>query len=221
MVIKTNDETCYFLNNGEKTKRYIDSPNISLIYEEDGESLKINDVKFDARTNVIIGRENGTTYIIDDGYRNSMIRAGYMVYKNYDSMKIMDKVLGNQIHDKLVEYVINALKTYDGNLKKKSSVYNLYADGYHFSIFIWNNIDIVKKNEERKINGLQFYPFDKNMDNYGTVYIAIYCEAIDDVHENKNTVVADDILKHIVLESENIRFVNMEIKQPLYFTIIN
>ncbi len=229
MVLKTKEDNCYFYNNntGEKSVRYIDSPNLSLIYMDGAEEKRIDNVHIDPRTNVIVGKDNSTTFIIDDGYRNSMIRAGYLVYKDYDTCHITDKVEGNIIHENLIEEISQAIIKYDiGNVNSyvensiqgSSESYYIEQDGYEFNITLYDNINIVKINEERKINGLQFYPFDKNMDNFGTIYISIYCRKIGETSV-KNTVIADNILKNIIDNTENIKFVSMDIKQPLYFTI--
>ena len=228
MVLKTNNDTCYFYCNDtkEKSKRFIYSPDLSLIYYNDEGEQKLDNVHIDPRTNVIVAKDNNSTYIIDDGYRNSMIRAGYLVFKDYDQIHINDKVEGNIIHENLIESITTALSSYNGEVLSytenssfgTSEAFYINKDGYKFTITIYDNINIVKINEERKINGLQFYPFDKNMDNYGTVYISIHCIKIDET-ESKNTVVADSILKHIIDNTEDIKYVSMEIKQPLYFTI--
>lgn len=228
MVLKTNNESCYFYNNdtGEKSKRYIDSPNLSFIYLYNGEEKKLDGVHIDPRTNVIIGKDNSSTFIIDDGYRNSMIRAGYLVYRDYDKNHITDKTEGNILHEKILESVSDVLFDYCDNGNNpmvsftdgKSEDFYLKKDGYKFNVTIYDNIEIVKINEERKINGLQFYPFDKNMDNYGTLYITIHCQRYEDT-DVKNTVIADSILKYIIDNTEDIRYISMDIKQPLYFTL--
>ena len=225
MVLRTNNDNCYFYNNetGEKSKRYIDSPDLSIISNFNGEEKKIDGIHIDPRTNVIIGKDENNTYIIDDGYRNSMIRAGYLVYKDYDQTHITDKAEGNVVHEKLLDSISNVLFDYNGNTGAVSTdgkVESFYVkkEGYAFTISIYDNISIVKINEERKINGLQFYPFDKNMDNYGTVYITIHCQRYEET-DVKNTMIADSILQYIIENTTDIKYISMDIKQPLYFTI--
>ena len=232
MVLKTNS-TCYFVCDitHEESIKYIDSPKLSLKYldSKTGEYKTLENVYIDNRTNVIVGKdENGSTYVIDDGYRNSMIRAGYMVYKNYDEIQCTDKAEGNVIHEKLLDYISNAILDYDGDVKvfgytdsapfEYADTYYLEKSGYRFTIKLYNNFQIVKINQDRKINGLQFYPFDKNMDNYGTLYVSIYCQKIKET-DIKNTTISDGILKHIIDSTEDIKFVSMDIKQPLYYSI--
>jgi len=222
MLLKTNDE-CYFYCNSTnmKSKKYIESPELSLIYNDNGIEKKINNVYLDSRTNVIVGKDtNGSTFVIDDGYRNSMIRAGYFVYKNYDEQKIIDRDEGNKIHDNILSIIRYGIEKAFPEIMTKydSDIYELDEDGYRFTIGIYSNIDIVKKNQERKINGLQFYPFDKRMDNYGTLYITIYCQRLEENNKNKNTVIADYILKNIIENTNDIKFVIMDINNPLYYT---
>ena len=121
-----------------------------------------------------------------------------------------------------------AILDYDGDVKvfgytdsapfEYADTYYLEKSGYRFTIKLYNNFQIVKINQDRKINGLQFYPFDKNMDNYGTLYVSIYCQKIKET-DIKNTTISDGILKHIIDSTEDIKFVSMDIKQPLYYSI--
>ena len=56
------------------------------------------------------------------------------------------------------------------------------------------------------------------MDNYGTLYITIYCQRLEENNKNKNTVIADYILKNIIENTNDIKFVIMDINNPLYYT---
>lgn len=238
MILRTNPETCYFYDNitHKKSAIFIDSPKLSLYYiDSDGEENIYNNVYMDSRTNIIIAKdERGTTNIVDDGHRNSMVRSGYLVMNGHDREKIEDRDLGNQIHQELIldtSFAILNLR----HLKDKFEFVCKFNDkfivedsGYKFTIKMYNNIDIVKMNQERKINSLPFYPFDKNMDNYGTVYIAIYCKKIGNSNIKSSTI-ADNILKFIVdnLNTSEEKKINYNIKyvpldpnsNPIYFTI--
>jgi hypothetical protein len=94
---------------------------------------------------------------------------------------------------------------------------------------MYNNIDIVKMNQERKINSLPFYPFSKSMDNYGTIYVAIYCKKMGNTNI-KSTTIADNMLTIIVDKLNTFnekRLFNYDIKyvpldpnsNSIYFTI--
>jgi hypothetical protein len=218
MILKTNKETCYFYCDDVKSDKFIESPNLKLFYN--GEII---DVNLDTRTNVIVGRNNnGTTYVIDDGYRNMLIRAGYIVYKNYDEVQT-DKNDGAKIQDELIYVLYEAInKSYPeaiNNINDLFNGYELEKEGYKFSAYLYHNIDIVKKNQERKINGLQFYPFDKRMDNYGTLYIMVYGQRISDQEPQvKSNILVDNILSNIITNSDDLKFVVMDINNPLYYT---
>ena len=220
MIIKTDLENCYFIYNANKSKKFIESPDtdITLIYINDGVRKEL-EVSLDSRSNLIVAKDDNNMYIVDDGYRNQMIRCGYIVYKDYDTQKVSDKVLGNQIKDLLSDFINKALENYPGIVKSdnKSNIYYLEKDGYRYTIGIYSNFDIVKKNEERKINGLQYYQFDKNMDNFGTSYITIHSLKLDEDSEDFTVSVADDILKNIIANSKDIKFVSMNISNPLYY----
>ena len=222
MILKTNKSDCYFICNDNNTKsdKFIESQNLSLYYN----NKIINNVYIDSRTNNIVGKdEDGITYIIDDGYRNKMIKAGYIVYRNYNSEKIVDKDEGTKIHRKLINDIHQyLLREYIGEIiysaDKYINEYILEKSGYRFTIKLYSNIDIVKKNQEREINGLQFYPFDKRMDNYGTVYITIHSMKISDEGTNiKISTIVDNILENIIKNTNETNFVSMDIINPLYF----
>ena len=224
MILKTSNlDYSYFYDEitGEKYNRFVSSPKLYFYYGLNGQDKVLLDVYLDTKSNIITGKdEYGTNHMIDDGYRNCMIRAGYIVYRNYDEIKISDRNEGKRIHDLLRSIIYKALtNNYPEIIRNVDSTnlsdkYLLSDDNYKYTISIYNNIDIVKKNEERKINGLQFYAFDKRMDNYGTQYITIHCQKLKDTNI-KNS--ADEILKNIIQETEDIKFVAMNIDNPIYF----
>lgn len=222
MILRTNWTNCYFYNSTTDTKsdKFIESPDTSLFYND-----TIIDVNLDTRTNVIVGKDsNGSTYVIDDGYRNMLLRAGYIVYKNYDEIQVTDKNDGPRIHDELISILHEAIRKsfpdLDITIDDLFNGYELEKDGYKFTILLNHNVDIVKKNQERKINGLQFYPFDKRMDNYGTLYIMIYCQKIADQESSakSNIILVDNMLASIITNSDDLKFVVMDIINPLYYT---
>jgi hypothetical protein len=222
MILKTNKTDCYFVCNLTKTQsdKFIESPKLSLYYDH----KFIDNIYIDSRTNNIVGKDmNGTTFIIDDGYRNKMIKAGYIVYKNYDTEKILDRDEGNEVHRYLINNIHQyLLREYIGEIiysaDKYINEYYLEKSGYKFTIKLYSNIDIVKKNQERKINGLQFYPFDKKMDNYGTTYITVHAMKITDEESDvKASSIADDILSNIIKNTNETKYVAMDIINPLYF----
>lgn len=229
IIIKTNPDTCYFYCaiTKKKSTTFIDSPKLQLYYiNNSGAENIMSNIYIDSRTNMIIAKDNnGTPYIIDDGCRNMMIRSGYMVLDNYDNEKIIDKDIGGNIHDGLIseisDGILSTKRNYNVLYKANNNDFIIETDGYKFTIRLYNNIDIVKQNQERKINSLPFYPFDKNMDNYGTIYIAIYCKKIGNT-EIKNTIIADNILKSIVdnIRDISVKYVPLNQKShSIYFSI--
>lgn len=50
---------------------------------------------------------------------------------------------------------------------------------------------IVGRNKDRKISGKQFYPYDKSMDKYNSVYVVAYSNNVtEDTHEIVNRILA-------------------------------
>lgn len=123
-------------------------------------------------------------FIVDDGYQNILIRAGYLILNEYDKERIEDRDEGIKIRSKLLENVDKAIGEIDLEipdiitLDKSPRYLDYFFDtyGYSYTIFIDTNNNIVDKNIQRKADSLPFYPFLKNMDKYGTLYISIFCQ---------------------------------------------
>jgi hypothetical protein len=150
-----------------------------------------------------------------------MIKCGYIIYKNYDQEKISDKEIGNQIHETLLSNVFNVIENeypdFEKSTNRYSTKYIITREGYKITIGLYSNIDIVKKNQQRKINGLQFYPFDKKMDNYGTIYSTIHCQKISEETNININSFTDNILITIIKNTEDTKFKTMDIVSSLYF----
>ena len=156
----------------------------------------------------IIVQYNNDRFIIDDGYQNTLIKCGYIVYKEYDYKKIKNKSTGDEIRDMIIESIrallpeisekynkpdtcIESTLKYNGN----ESILILGNEEDHFTYMIkFNTVNfIVNKNHIRKDNDLPFYPFDKSMDKYGTIYVSVFAQ--------KNFKVVNDPDKYTLPES--------------------
>ena len=150
----------------------------------------------------VIVQYGNDRFILDDGYQNTLIKAGYLVYKNYDVENEMDVSKGKEIQDKILSDIKKALsevaKTRNGNIETVSDTeIELHIDEEKYSMII--NIDtisgIVIKNKHRKDNSLPFYAFDKRIDKYGSLYLSIFSQ-----NKVKELVPTNNIANSITLE---------------------
>ena len=51
----------------------------------------------------IVVQQGKDKLIIDDGFRDVLVKAGYIVYKNYDEIMLEDANTGAQIRDQVIE----------------------------------------------------------------------------------------------------------------------
>jgi hypothetical protein len=178
---------------------------------------------------------DGIKYIVDDGYRNSLARAGYIVFQNYDNEKEYNYNNGQALNEKIFDDIREASAVIEKEISEDSSKFTSFSyrsagsqysavlsDGiYKYTVDIVTNSDIVAKNRKRKINNLSFYPFEKNMDRYGTVYMAIYCEKIFSIVDEHVVPkyykynVCDDIVKLYINHLHEYHYDQMEITRHI------
>lgn len=128
---------------------------------------------------------NNENYIIDDGYRDILAKAGYLVLDNYDIMRFPDQELGNEMK----KILLKLIRSYypDSAIIKfvENSTVEVMAESKNFfyTIKFWSVQNLVNINEQRMENKLPCYPFDKNMDKYCTIFVAIFAKKKDDASE--------------------------------------
>ena len=72
--------------------------------------------------------------------------------------------------------------------------YRVILDTQEITINFDTINSIVSQNKDRKINGKSYYPFDKNMDKYNSIYVSVITDNINDVSYD----FADKVLSNIV-----------------------
>lgn len=188
-AIRTDDGNSFFMDSitNKRLDRY-DPNNLDLVLVtkmEDGSILSVKSDEIKSYKGGQIAFEYlGDKYIIDDGYQDLLIRTGYIVQDYYDSEYVMDKDKGIEIRNKLLNSIYLALRSYykeDTALKdiKKTSnsiSFNFNTNSFHYTVYIDTVNTLVNKNQQRKMDELPFYPFIKNMDKYGTMYVSIFCQ---------------------------------------------
>ena len=149
--------------------------------------------------------KDGDKFIIDDGYRDILCGCGYLVYNNYDKERVVDKQLGINIRTNIMNDI---LASFDSStiLYNSSSRISIKGESqcYMYTINFSTTSDIVNRNTQRKENNIPVYPFDKNMDKYGTWYVSIFGEKKLDAIDTKNIKEFDlMIIVNMILERLN------------------
>lgn len=217
-VIKTDMENAYFYNKQTKEKQdyYEKDDNLVLIAKiNDGSVLTIENASINVINEQLVFKyDQNTRYIIDDGYQNVLIRCGYLIMNSYDQEKIDDKVKGYEIRNQFFNNIKLALPKVISDMgidtpidyKSQSIEFYFEKNGFLYRVSFDTISNIVAKNQQRKINDMIYYPFEKNMDKYGTIYLTIFCKKIlyhDNGSNNDKYQVGEDFLKNLIVEINN------------------
>lgn len=233
------DKKNYFKDSltGNKIYRYDPANNnLSLILTLDDESILTVDSSQIRQIfgGQVIVQHNNDRYIIDDGYQNVLIKAGYIVFENYDIEHQPDKNIGIQLRSKIIDRIRMIADHISVKYNKDCGINNMKYNGSETTIYIGTEEDdfsytirfdtinnIVNKNQIRKTNSLPFYPFDKEMDKYGTIYVSVFAKKntrLDAESGNQKYKIADGIIEEIVsLLGQLFHYISLPIKQKVLF----
>lgn len=200
--------------------------NIRLVIKLDDSELVVDSSRINIEYgNLITVKYGDTKFIIDDGYQNILTKAGYIVYSDYDEVNIMDKAEGVEMRSKIMDKITTTIDDLFGiycennTMEYKESDNNEFcvSDGFYNYWVVLDTVNgIVNKNQLRKDNSLAFYPFDKKMDKYGTIYISIFVERIaNDLRNADNKFsVCDNIIKDIINHlGSDYHFITQQVKR--------
>lgn len=179
---------------------------------------------------VVIIQYNEDRFIIDDGYNNQLIKAGYIVYKDYDNKKVYDQDKGcelrnslfanvSKVMDKITKDISDdstdvALESSLGNFELKiTTKYTVYT------VNISSVTEVVRKNQARKANSLPFYAFDKNIDMYGAVYLSLFKKKIENIPEGEKDSLSPEMIIKLIMNELGIdyHFVPQLVKKGLLY----
>lgn len=216
-IIKIDGINNFFLDIDNKCilkydKKIVESLSLKL---EDGSLLTVDKDRIKFENGQVVFEFNNDKYIVDDGYQDLLIRAGYIVMDDYDVENIEDKDFGAKLRHIFLTKVKNICNKLTDlfdieevkltNFKGIKIVYT--QDGFRYTVYFDTINSIVNKNQQRKIDNLPFYPFLKGMDKYGTLYVSVFCKKISDEED------AHTLNKYINGEkfvTEFIRYINFE-----------
>lgn len=193
-IIKVDGKKHYFVDDIsasiiEKKRKF--DPSLSFVTElDDGSVLNVkSDRIIHQYGGQVYFHYCGDKYIIDDGFQDVLIRAGYFVLGEFDHVQIHDREEGVELRKQIFSDVKNICYSNDMYAKYHDvDVYSLSSldivikferEGFRFTINITSVNNIVNKNQTRKMNGLPFYPFDKKIDRYGSMFVSIFSERVN------------------------------------------
>ena len=208
-TVKLDKKNNFFFDKetGETLDRYDPTnPNLQL-------HLKLKGYWVDVDTSLIVQEYGGQIafqhiddkFIIDDGFQDILVKCGYIVYKNYDNERISDNSRGVLIRDSLINKIRRAIASlsYENEVKVSGNetLMEMKTNDYQFKFRFDTVSSIVTKNYRRKDNNLTYYPFDKTMDKYGTIYVSIFAKKIKNgCAENDKFNIPSEIIKDLVKE---------------------
>lgn len=187
-IIKVNSCNYFYdADTFEVQDRYDPEKNLNFTCTINGSVVNImkEEIHFDEGT--IFFDHDSNHYVVDDGYRNTMIRAGYLVYQDYDE-RFSDKKEGKDLRRSIRAALVSLLGLGNPYIVYQFEITDMVPienDG--FEVYIESDIcfytvvfdtvtGVVAKNQKRKEKGLSFFPFLKNMDKNGTLYVSIFMQ---------------------------------------------
>lgn len=224
-TIRLGEDNYFVGENGSKVMRYTEGLDL-VISKDDGSTLLVdNDHVTIQYGGQIVVQHNEDRYIVDDGYQNELIKAGYVVYDNYDKERIEDRNFGSKINKEIKDKIKSIITSQFDNVRVeqqafKSMVFTIESEEVKTTIVVDTVQNIIEKNQNRKDNSLVFYPFDKNMDRYGTVYVSIFMQRKAGKLEKKEVKLAgaNKVINELIRElGEKYHYVNTPVKKRLLY----
>lgn len=207
-IIKIDNRYNYLINKitQEKIEKYDpDIENLVLVTRlEDGSVLNVESSQIHQQYGGSIYFDYlDDRYLIDDNYQDILIRSGYIVLNDYDIKQENNKNNGLELRNSLMQKIKVAVykidtSNYDRYITKLPNVNEVKIifekSGYKFTVYFNTVNNIVNKNQQRKLNRLPFYPFSKDMDKYGTIYVSIFCQKIEIGESNIKYEIAENFI---------------------------
>ena len=224
-IYKTYMNHCKFIDSqGNIINKYDEfNDDLSLLFEDNNKQMIIpaEDIYLDQSGNICFEIQD-TKYIIDDGYRNMLVKAGYIIAEGYDKEKLENDITGSE--DLLVKIrtdFCNALEKIErhyedgqmvldenGTMKTKKELYAISRSDHSFSITTrgWKEnlvgcpiSKMISINMDRKMNKQSYYPYDKDIDKYSALFIAVYGEKQkEDAESSARFKIPEGIIRQIL-----------------------
>ena len=131
---------------------------------------------------------------------SAFIKMGYIYNKEYVGSFQYDPIEGKQqrkeMLDRLESSILSGLKdTRYKLLKRGNNITVVFNIGNQIIVINFDTINsIVNKNKDRMICGKSYFPFDRSMDKYNSIYVSV--EATNSTEDT--SIFVDAILKLIL-----------------------
>lgn len=135
-----------------------------------------------------------------------LYRCAYLVREGYDVQKQMNQSIGFDERNRLFDELVQAVQKYKPEHRGRNITINL--NGCVINLDTINTI--VTKNQDRKISGLPFYPFERNIDKYNSCYISAFTNGEAD-EKLKADGVINELLEAI---GPGYKILNLKIRTP-------
>lgn len=125
-------------------------------------------------------------YQIDVGQNERLTTCGYLIKGEYNHLRINDQDQGIKDRTALLQRIEDALSVLqtiwgDPNIsvERKNNVISLkFSENESSYSFYFDTVSsIVTYNQERKMERLPFYPFDKGVDKYESIYLSVFADS--------------------------------------------
>ena len=160
-------------------------------------------------------------------YHQSIIKTGYIFNRNYQKQFQFDTEIGVKERQSLLQNIEGALSTIDYSsmgvlhheLYKRGN--NITLDLELLDMNIKFNFDtissIVTQNKDRKINMLDYYPYDKSMDKYNSVYVSVITNSVTEESYRITDYILQNVMTTINIYRNEYLFKSMIMYNPLAF----
>lgn len=234
-ICKTYKGHCKFVDSQNNIVPKYDEFNddLSLVFEDEDKQMIVpaDQIDLDQCGNIFFELDD-TKYIIDDGYRNMLVKAGYIIADEYDKDKFNDITGTEDLLGIIRTDFCNALESIekyyddgqlvlgdDGQMKTKKDLYDISRSDHSFSITTrgWKEnlvacpiSKVIDVNIERKINSQSYYPYDNTIDKYSALFIAVYGEKQrEDAESSARFKIPESIIRQILkVMNENQKEIN-------------
>lgn len=204
-IIKTGVNNFFVNIDGSVSMQYNPAFNEYFLYQKKDEKVRIKTELINVQKGgQIYFRDGENKVIIDDGYRNKMIMAGYL----YLNLKDEDIIETEYRRQHLIE-ALSDLSLYE-NYKIQSNTSDsngfeitLQAAGYMITVDIISINKLVSTNLRRCGNKLPMYPTQRGMSKHSALYFKIYAQKMDTTKVSKSPEELYNICKNIIYSAAN------------------
>ena len=213
-MIRLNDNKYLVDELGNKTEKFVAGKTSLVVNNRQipAEDLSVNYGGY------IVAKVDGNNETLDYPYYNRLIKAGYIVFRDYDKERIHVSE-GYSIRAKVVHTVLDAIRKLCKEYQN-ATVYNnsfiVDSEEGTYTIYIDTVDNMVTKNMSRRDNNLKYFPYDKDVDRFGCVYLAIFEEPSKLERDDRSF--GTNFVKRLIGMLPEYHFNNLPVKSRIIYT---